>query len=501
MTVQRSPVSRVRFPLFWKMLSGFVLIITFGIFSSMFLLSQLREVFSSGIVEFGVSDNGINLSQQLDKTLDDEMESLRIFIGNRSEENFKQYEVYQKKFVNLADSLASVSEREGVRLQKYRISTYHAKLSEIVEQGTKELQRDSSYNLSQEGKQASLYADSLRVSIQSLYDSFRSSMSKSFRLFEKRTSIALDGAWLVLTLTLTIALVAAIVLTRTVIKPIQALKEGTKEVGEGHYETVTVTTNDEISDLSQAFNSMSEKLKRLDELRMQMMSEISHEMRTPLQVIKAACHMLVHSKTAAPMNEKQVQSVSMIHQAANRINSFVNTFLDIAKMESGLMTFNFEKSDINECIQPLVAEAQLIGQARQVKVEYVTNEFPELALDKDRLTQAVSNLFSNALKFTPEGGSVTIRLAKTEREQNNGAPGKQYVRLDVQDTGVGIPPDDLKKLFTKFFQAKNTPLVKEKGSGLGLALVKHVAEAHGGRVGVASEVGKGSTFSIFLPLP
>lgn len=483
------------------MLSGFVLIITFGIFSSMFLLSQLREVFSSGIVEFRLTDVGINLSQQLDKTLNEEMESLKLFVRTKSEAEYQQYVERRTKFLTLVDSLEDISEREGVQLPKNRIGFYHEKLSHLVDKGMQQLRKDSSYNFRVLEKQASTYADSLRASTQSLYDAFRYSMSKAFRLFEKRTSIALDGAWLVLTLTLTIALVAAIVLTRTVIKPIQALKEATKEVGEGHYETVRVSTNDEIADLSQAFNSMSEKLKKLDELRMQMMSEISHEMRTPLQVIKAACHMLVHSKTAAPLTEKQVQSVSMIHQAANRINSFVNTFLDIAKMESGLMTFNFEQTDINECIQPLVAEAQLIGQARQVKVEFLTNTFPELILDKERLTQAVSNLFSNALKFTPEGGSVIIRLTKTERERNNGALGKQFIRLDVQDTGVGIPPDDLQKLFTKFFQAKNTPLVKEKGSGLGLALVKHVAEAHGGRVAVTSEVGKGSTFSIFLPLP
>jgi signal transduction histidine kinase len=497
---QGSPLFRFRFPLFWKILSGFALIIIFGIFSSMFLLSQLREVFTSGIKEFSTNDVGINLSQRIEKTFDEEIDNIEFFVATKSMDNYLQFRHGRQKFLSLLDSLDSIPEFKDIRPQTSRIRRYHETISAVIEKGKEKIQQDSSYHIRTRWQHVAPYNDSLRASLHLLYDTFRYSMSKSFRLFEKRTSIALDGAWLVLLLTLTIALVAAIVLTRTVIKPIQALKDGTKEVGEGHYETVTIMTNDEISDLSRAFNSMSEKLKHLDELRMQMMSEISHEMRTPLQVIKAACHMLVHSKTAAPLSEKQVQSVSMIHQAANRINSFVNTFLDIAKMEAGLMTFRFERVDINECIEPLVAEAQLIGQARQVKVDFQTSSFPPLLLDKERFTQAVSNLFSNALKFTPEGGNVTIRLVKIETEQSNGTPKKKFVRLDVQDSGVGIPPEDMQKLFTKFFQAKNTPLVKEKGSGLGLALVKHVAEAHGGKVSVTSTVGQGSTFSIMIPL-
>ncbi len=116
-----------------------------------------------------------------------------------------------------------------------------------------------------------------------------------------------------------------------------------------------------------------------------------------------------------------------------------------------------------------------------------------MAIDRDKITTVVSNLISNAMKYTPANGSITIRLLQTY-EMN-----KEFARIDVQDTGVGIPAEDLEKLFTKFFMAQNKSVVSEKGSGLGLALVKHVAEAHGGRVAVSSKVNEGSMFSVFIP--
>jgi signal transduction histidine kinase len=151
-------------------------------------------------------------------------------------------------------------------------------------------------------------------------------------------------------------------------------------------------------------------------------------------------------------------------------------------------------------LTPLVQEAQLIAQTREINLEYKSETGLTLKLDKDRISQVISNLLSNALKYTPNNGSISVRVAKLSELKDQKKNEKGYVQIDVQDSGVGIPEADLAKLFNKFYQAKNTPLVNEKGSGLGLALVKHVAEAHGGKVSVKSQVGVGSTFSVVLPL-
>jgi signal transduction histidine kinase len=201
------------------------------------------------------------------------------------------------------------------------------------------------------------------------------------------------------------------------------------------------------------------------------------------------------------LTQRQRDAVAMIHQATNRINSFVNSFLDIAKMEAGLMKFNFEQVDLVELFSPLVQEAQLIAQTRQIALEYFTDKFPVLPLDKERMSQLFSNLLSNALKYTPDSGKIVVRLTNIADCPKAGKNGRGCARIEVQDSGVGIPESDLARLFDKFYQANNVPLVNEKGSGLGLALVKHVSEAHGGSVSVHSKVGLGSTFTVELPVP
>ncbi len=153
-----------------------------------------------------------------------------------------------------------------------------------------------------------------------------------------------------------------------------------------------------------------------------------------------------------------------------------------------------------DILNPLVQEAQLIAQTRQIQIGFTSDQLPLMMIDKDRMSQVFSNLLSNALKYTPDQGTISLSIVKTNECETVANAGQGCVKLEVQDSGVGIPEADLAKLFNKFYQAKNVPLVNEKGSGLGLALVKHVTEAHGGRVSVRSQVGAGSTFTILLPL-
>ena len=138
-------------------------------------------------------------------------------------------------------------------------------------------------------------------------------------------------------------------------------------------------------------------------------------------------------------------------------------------------------------------------QTRQIELEFISDDIPPLLIDRERISQVFSNLLSNALKYTPDNGKITIRMTLSTNCGGISKNGKGCVRIEVQDTGVGIPEADIPKLFNKFYQAKNVPLVNEKGSGLGLALVKHVSEAHGGGVSVKSKVGEGSIFTVELP--
>lgn len=487
------PITHRRWPLFTKIVGGFVVIIVVMAGLSLTVFYQLKPLFSADRAEFII----LPLVQDLEILFGEEQKSAEKFFETHDTFDARTLAVITREFQVGLDSLRRTVDREDMRTALDTVIADHGRYTAIVQAEIARVNGDPRLQGNEVFAGLQPLRDTVRHKLHSVSEIYLPTLGKSLKKITPRASDAMSTGYWILVLTSLIALVAAFYLARTFTQPIQALKSGTEKVGEGHYETVAVTSNDEIADLTRAFNLMSEKLRHLDEMRMQLMSEISHEMRTPLQVIKAGCYSIVHSKEGGPLTQRQREAVAMIHTSTNRINQFVNSFLDVAKMEAGLMKFKFEESDLVEMIGPLVQEAQLIGQTRQIRVALECGEIPRLMIDRERVGQVFSNLLSNALKYTPDAGSITIRIARSD--ERIGGNGQGSVRIDVQDTGVGIPEADLQKLFNKFYQAKNVPLVNEKGSGLGLALVKHVAEAHGGKVSVTSKVGEGSTFSVVLP--
>lgn len=485
------PVQRVRFPIFAKMIFAFVIIILFMIASSLYLLFQLRGALLTQTSELRQWRGRILLAESLDSTFSEELGAFRRAADGDSG-SYLPYRSHKEQFIAATDSLYRDIERPDLRAALDLVRQQHRATTDSFEH-PHERAAITEQRLHDESA-------AMHELLGKLQDSYRVTLNKTLRTFESRTSNAIDGAGFILVLSFVITVCIAFLLAHNVTRPIKLLKTGAEKVGEGKYETVQITSADEIADLTVAFNSMSDKLRQLDEMRMQMMSEISHEMRTPLQVIKAACYSIAHHREGTALTQKQMDSLGMIHQATNRITSFVNSFLDVAKLEAGLMKFNFEPADLAGILTPIVSEAQLMGQMRQITVDCEINSVPPIPLDKDRMTMVFTNLLSNALKFTPEQGKISIRVLYRP-ERNALAELSSKVSIEVEDTGVGIPPEDLTKLFNKFYQAKNIPLVKEKGSGLGLALVKHIVEAHGGKVAVESEVGKGSIFRLTLPIP
>ncbi len=473
----------------------FAVIILFMVGASITILQMLKTVYSSDQTEFRV----VPLAQFTERLFVSEHDAAKKYFETRDPYNEQTLALIGAEMERNLDSLSRIVDRDDARLASSRASALHRRYSDSLRLQKSLLANNAGYDASPALNQIAPLGDSISLSLQAITEAYLPALSKSLGKMPERTSDAMGGAYIILALALASALVIATFLGRTVTKPIEALKAGTEKVGEGKYETVRVTSNDEIADLTRAFNLMSDKLRQLDEMRMQMMSEISHEMRTPLQVIKAGCYSIMHARNGPELTDRQKDAVGMIHQSTNRINQFVNLFLDVAKMEAGLMKFKFEESSLVDLLSPLVQEAQLIAQTRQIKVKFDASEIPQLLLDKERMTQVISNLLSNALKYTPENGTINVLVKKETECAQASKNGKGCVRIDVQDSGVGIPEADLKRLFDKFYQAKNSPLTNEKGSGLGLALVKHVAEAHGGSVSVESQVGVGSKFTVLLP--
>ena len=217
-------------------------------------------------------------------------------------------------------------------------------------------------------------------------------------------------------------------------------------------------------------------------------SSVSHEFKTPLTSIRALMERLVDGKVRDPA--KMDQYFAIISQDTDRLTRLVNNLLDFSKIEEGKKEYLFAETDIAriaaEQVEAFKKDQVQAGPAIRLEI---AGEVPTVRADAEALSRALANLLGNAVKFTPAGKAVRVGL---RRDGEN-------VVLEVEDEGIGIHPDEIGKVFEKFFQGRNAHELSARGTGLGLTLVKHIAEAHGGRVLVESRLGRGSKFTLVLP--
>jgi two-component system sensor histidine kinase GlrK len=328
----------------------------------------------------------------------------------------------------------------------------------------------------------------LRSHCDRLEEKVRASTNAAIAGLQTTTESALRLALLLTFCAIVGTIASAFIITKSITKPLAILRDGTERVARGEFTTIHVSSRDETADLAAAFNDMSARLKRSNDLRAEMMQQISHEIRIPLQIIHSADYVL-HQEKTGPLTDEQRKLLGLIRANTSRIGDFADQFLDLAKIEAGMMTFTFEESDLASVLTPAVEAARLTATEKQIALSFDAQPAPVLSLDRTKIGQVAMNLFSNAVKYTPSGGAITVEVRP--------APGGALFR--VRDTGAGIHPDDLPHLFTKFYQAQHSSTVKPKGTGLGLALVKAIVEEHGGRVSATSTPGQGSTFTVELP--
>ena len=235
----------------------------------------------------------------------------------------------------------------------------------------------------------------------------------------------------------------------------------------------------------------AKELEDLDKMKDDFLNVTAHELRTPLFPIKSQVEFLL-SEELGSLNKKQKESMEMIRRNEKRLHNLVVDVLDVSKIKSEKLRVIPEDTNIEEIIRNVIEDSRLEAEKREIDLSIKEPlKIPEIRADSKRIIQVISNLINNAIKFTLERGKVVVE-AKEDGDD---------IIISVRDTGIGINKENMKKLFTPFFQVETGLIREQRGTGLGLAISKGIVEAHGGKINVESEgEGKGSIFSFTLPI-
>ncbi|MCX6135733.1 MAG: ATP-binding protein [Ignavibacteriales bacterium] len=294
---------------------------------------------------------------------------------------------------------------------------------------------------------------------------------------------------------LLVVLMASRIVSRRLTSSLTEIAEMVKEIKAGNLDQkLPVRSNDEIGRLAELINEMTDKLKadieqlkKLERVRSEFLGNVSHELRTPIFSLKGFLETLLEGALDdAAVNRRFVEKA---YHHANRLDILLTDLIEISRIESGEMKMSFRYVDAVSILKNLIADFSDAAAKRKQNLLIDAPDHDVLVLgDKDRLRQALGNLVDNAIKYSPEGATTTVRLMESERS----------VTISIADSGPGIESVHLPRIFERFYRVDKTRSRDVGGTGLGLAIVKHIIEAHSSKISVTSEVGKGTTFAFDL---
>ncbi|NOT05954.1 MAG: HAMP domain-containing protein [Anaerolineales bacterium] len=306
-----------------------------------------------------------------------------------------------------------------------------------------------------------------------LFENFRASMFESLGYAVTASVIA--------------ALLVSFFISRRIVAPVRTLTNASQHIAEGHYaERVQVNGSDEIAQLAARFNKMTTQLEQVESMRRQLIGDVTHELRTPLTSIKGYMEGLIDGVLPST-----TETFDQIHHEADRLSRLVDDLQELSRVEAKAYPLDFRSVAVPSLVQTTLKRLSPQATAKRIGLRSsLLADLPHILADEDRITQVLVNLVANAIQYTPEGGDVTISAIRHEDE----------IHISVKDTGIGIPPEHLANLFTRFYRVdKSRSRNAGGGSGIGLTIARHLVEAHGGRIWVESiGEGQGSTFSFSL---
>jgi signal transduction histidine kinase len=299
---------------------------------------------------------------------------------------------------------------------------------------------------------------------------------------------------------LALSALLAWLVSRSVARPMQRVADAAHAIAQGDYDqTAPVSGPEEVRHLAQDFNRMAGQVRASRDAQRDFVANVSHELKTPLTSIQGYSQAIMDGTAADP--ETVQHSARVINDEAERMARLVTDLLDLARIESGQIAMRREPVNLQSLLENVVERFRLRAEAARVILATQIPDLPQTTGDGDRLAQVFTNLVDNALKHTPEGGKVTVaaQLLTPSGVRRLKKAWPRALEVAVSDSGEGIPPEDLSRVFERFYQVDKSR-VRTGSVGLGLAISREIVEAHGGSIKAESIVGLGTRFTVVLPL-
>jgi signal transduction histidine kinase len=303
------------------------------------------------------------------------------------------------------------------------------------------------------------------------------------RLFETTARSLLWGV----ALAIIISLVLTFFLSGRISSPVATLASAARQLGRGDLSLrIQFRGKGEVKELAQAFNSMADDLEHAEQLRRNLIADVAHELRTPLSNIQGYLE-AIRDRVMKP-NRPTILS---LNEEAALLSRLVDELQELSLVEAGELKLVYQTEDIAKLIEQTVVSWQPRVAAKEISLSLdLPDNLPQVSIDWQRISQVLHNLLENAVTHTPKRGAINV-AATTQDDK---------IEVRVSDTGEGIPSEDLPNIFERFYRVDKSRARATGGSGLGLTIAKRLVEAHGGKIAVESELGKGSSFSFTIPI-
>ncbi len=479
--------------LFWRLVLGSLAIVVVVAGVNVFALTQLRQLTALNSELVSRHYPAIESAKRLINGISNQLRNEKKYLIVRDAALLRDFEQEAEDFQRRLAALLKQEESEEGRRLLERVRQEHDEYRALVRAqmnvaGESGRKADAGHERRRDARIGKL-TDLMDAYVSLCEVRVGAVMTESLDRTEQAETVLQELLLVSILLTIVLATAASV----SILYPLRRVQQHIRVIGQGHFgASLHAAVPQELRELVDTVNWMGGKLKEIDELKAEFFSHISHELRAPLASMRAGAQLLL-DQVAGPLTPQQREALEIMNDSSQRLIQQISTLLDLSKMEAGMMEYHIASADLKRLADGSVNKVRWLADSKRVPVFiHAPDSRLWVPMDAARIEQVFDNLLSNALKFSPKGAAVHVRI-----EPDPSAGG---IRVAVEDAGPGIAPEDLPHIFDRFYQGRRQGMQMLAGSGVGLALAKKIVDAHRGRIWVESREGTGTTVQFVLPI-